>query len=47
MRHQHISFLKSAIRLGGYYGLLFVVFWPAVVLIISEVIGILEEIGHE
>ncbi len=47
MKHQTISFIKSAIRLGGYVGLLYVAFWPAAVLIVSEIIGVLEEIGHE
>jgi hypothetical protein len=47
IRHQHISFFKSAIRLLGY-----LLLWPisigaSFVLIISEIIGIMEEIGHD
>jgi len=48
MSHQTISFIKSAIRIAG-YGLMYFVpdlFWAANVLIVSELIGIYEEIGH-
>jgi len=48
MNHQTISFIKSAIRIAG-YALIYMMpggFWPATVLIVSEVIGIVEEIGH-
>lgn len=46
MSHQTISFVKSAIRLAGY--VLLPVHLPsaAIVLFISEVVGVLEEIGH-
>lgn len=48
MSHQHISFLKSGIRIVG-YAFMFLIpngAWAAAVLIASEVIGIWEEIGH-
>lgn len=46
-RHQHISFMKSAIRIVGY-----ALIWPvapgaAVILLVSEALGIIEEIGHD
>lgn len=49
--HAKISYLKSAIRIVGYTCFLFVDHHPAIVLagavlIISEIIGIIEEIGH-
>lgn len=51
MRHQTISFVKSGFRIVGFAAL----FGPAplhlwiasVLLIIAEVIGIVEEIGHD
>lgn len=45
MRHQHISFLKSGIRIAGYVLLAFEPITGLVVLVISEIIGIAEEIG--
>lgn len=48
MSHQTISFIKSGIRIAG-YALMYLMpagFWPATVLIASELIGIYEEIGH-
>lgn len=47
MRHQHISFIKSAIRLLGYVLIPYELVAAATVLFVSEVIGIVEEIGHE
>ena len=51
MTHQTISFVKSGARIAGYillvpfsFGLLMA---PALALVLSELIGILEEIGHE
>lgn len=46
MTHQLISFLKSFIRLAGYCWLPFNIESAAIVLFISELIGIFEEIGH-
>lgn len=50
MSHQIVSFIKSAIRIVGYvllvptsYGALAL---PALILVFSEIIGIIEEIGH-
>lgn len=42
--HQIISFIKSAIRLGGYMILPFDILVAAAVLIASELIGIVEEL---
>lgn len=47
MRHQTISFIKSGFRLLGYCLLPVDLLTAAAVLFFSEVIGILEEIGHE
>lgn len=47
MRHQHISFIKSVIRLVGYALLPFNISMAAIVLIVSEVVGVLEEVGHD
>ena len=42
--HQRISFIKSAIRILGYTLLPFSIVWATVVLVISELIGIVEEL---
>ena len=42
--HQRISFIKSAIRLAGYGLLLYSVPFAVGVLILSEIIGIVEEL---
>lgn len=42
--HQLISFLKSAVRLTGYGALMYSIGLGVFILIISEVIGILEEL---
>lgn len=47
MKHQTISFVKSAIRLLGYVCMLPVAPFAAIVLIVSEWVGIMEEIGHD
>lgn len=47
MRHQHISFVKSAIRILGYFLLPWDIIAAVLLLVISEVIGILEEVGCE
>lgn len=47
MRHQTISFIKSAIRFIGYGLLPFNILVAAMVLVVSEMIGVVEEIGHE
>ena len=43
-RHQTISFIKSGIRLGGYFLLLSHLEIAVGVLILSEIIGIIEEL---
>ena len=47
MRHQHISFIKSVIRIVGYALLPFNMSMAGVALVVSEVVGVLEEVGHE
>ena len=42
--HQQISFVKSAIRIVGYAAIPFSLFWAVTFLILSEVIGIIEEL---
>ncbi len=42
--HQRISFLKSAIRIAGYVLLPVDIVIASVVLVVSEVIGIIEEL---
>lgn len=47
MRHQTISFIKSAVRIIGYALLIESIWLAAAVLVASEFIGIWEEVGHE
>lgn len=47
MTHQQISFLKSGLRILGYGLLLYSLVWAVVVLVVSELLGILEEVGEE
>ena len=42
--HQQISFIKSGIRILGYACIPFSLFWTTVFLILSEVVGIIEEL---
>ena len=42
--HQQISFIKSGIRILGYIFLPYNLFSAAVLLILSEIIGIIEEL---
>ena len=44
--HQTISFLKSTIRIIGYVALIQSVVLAIICLVISELLGIVEEIGH-
>jgi len=46
MSHQTISFIKSAVRIIGYFLMLVHIPAAAIVLVVSEAIGIFEEIGH-
>ena len=41
--HTKMSFIKSGIRITGYVGLLFSIPVGAIVLIVAQIIGILEE----
>lgn len=43
-KHQLISFVKSAIRLLGYLALPFNLTAAVTILVISEIIGIIEEV---
>lgn len=47
MSHQTISFIKSVIRLVGYIALPISLGFAAWILIISEIVGIFEEVGEE
>jgi hypothetical protein len=47
MRHQHISFAKSIIRILGYSLLPINIVFATTALVLSELLGIIEEIGHE
>lgn len=47
MKHQTISFSKSVVRILGYIIIPFHLPLAAGILIASELVGILEEIGHE
>jgi len=42
--HQIISFIKSGIRIIGYACIPFSLLWATVFLILSEVVGIIEEL---
>ena len=42
--HQLVSFLKSAVRISGYVALFWSVGLGAVILILSELVGIVEEL---
>ena len=46
MSHQAISFVKSIIRITGYFLLPIATPIAILTLIISEVIGIIEEVGQ-
>lgn len=46
MSHQTISFIKSAIRIGGYLALLVSLELSVSLLVLSEFLGILEEVGE-
>ena len=42
--HQKISFFKSGVRILGYAAIPFSLGWAVIFLILSEVIGIIEEL---
>jgi hypothetical protein len=43
-KHQLVSFLKSAVRISGYVALFWSISLGAIILIISELVGIIEEL---
>ena len=43
-KHQTISFIKSWIRIIGYFFIPFSLISAAIILVISEIIGIIEEL---
>ena len=43
-KHQLVSFLKSAVRISGYLALPFGIGLGVTILVISELIGIIEEL---
>ena len=43
-KHQQISFVKSGIRILGYALIPFSLVWATIILVLSEVVGILEEL---
>mgnify|MGYP001169080157 FL=1 len=42
--HQTISFVKSGVRIIGYLAIPFSLGWATALLVLSEVIGIIEEL---
>jgi len=42
--HRQISFVKSFLRIGGYFLLPFSITYAVIVLVLSEVLGIAEEL---
>jgi hypothetical protein len=51
--HKKISFVKSAVRVLGYFGLMVAFgdnvtgYFAGVILVVSELIGIVEELGEK
>jgi len=43
-KHQLISFVKSGIRIVGYICIPFSLVWATVILVLSEVVGVVEEL---
>ena len=43
-KHQIISFIKSGIRIVGYALIPFSLLWATIILVLSEVVGIIEEL---
>ena len=43
-KHQLVSFIKSGIRILGYILIPFDLVWAAGILVVSEVVGIIEEL---
>lgn len=47
MTHQAISFVKSGMRILGYIALPFSILGGVVILVTSEIMGIVEEFGED
>ena len=43
-KHQIVSFIKSGIRILGYVFIPFSLVWATALLVLSEVVGIIEEL---
>ena len=43
-KHQLVSFIKSGIRILGYIFIPFSLLWATIFLVISEIVGIIEEL---
>ena len=43
-KHQLVSFIKSGIRIIGYILIPFSLLWATIFLVISEIVGIIEEL---
>ena len=43
-KHQTVSFIKSGIRILGYTLITFDLLWAAGILVVSELVGIIEEL---
>ena len=43
-KHQIVSFIKSGIRIIGYICIPFSLLWATAFLVISEIVGIIEEL---
>ena len=43
-KHQLVSFIKSGIRILGYALIPFNLLWATIFLVVSEIVGIIEEL---
>ena len=43
-KHQFVSFIKSGIRILGYILIPFSLLWATIFLVVSEIVGIIEEL---
>ena len=43
-KHQLVSFIKSGIRILGYFCIPFSLLWATIFLVVSEIVGIIEEL---
>lgn len=47
MSHRNISWVKSVMRIAGYFLLIMNLDLAVLMLVMSEVVGIIEEVGEE